>query len=158
MSQRVDYTFHAGELFEQYLKLDTLIKSTLPKALSSLVTLRASQLNGCAFCVDMHIKEAKLEGVDGLKIHHVAIWRESPLFDEKEKLALLWTETLTSLDGRGVSDEIYTKMCSMYDEREISCLTFLISVINGWNRLGVAFQSVPGSADKAFGLDKVSFA
>lgn len=157
MSNRIDYTFFAREIFDQYLKLDSIVKSTLPKTLSSLVTIRASQINNCAFCVDMHIKEAKKEGVDGLKIHHVTIWRESPLFDEREKLALLWTETLTLLEREGASDELYSKMCDEFSEKELSCLTFLISVINGWNRVGVAFQSKPGSADKAFGLDQVSF-
>ena len=157
MTPRIDYTFHAKELFEQYLKIDEMAKSGLPKALACLVTIRASQLNGCAFCVDMHIKEAKKAGVNGLKLHHLTIWRESPLFNEKEKTLLLWVEALTHALDQGVSDEMYQQALNAYGEKVLSQLTFLVAVINGWNRLGVAFQNMPGSADKEFGLDDVSF-
>lgn len=158
MTQRLDYTALSDELFQQYLNLDAAIKSSLPSELSSLVTIRASQMNGCAFCVDMHTKEAKKHEVDGLKLHHIPIWRGSPLFTEKEKMALLWTEVLTQMSGLGVSDEVYSEVSSVFEEKELSDLSFLVSIINGWNRLSVAFRNVPGSADKAFGLDQVKFA
>lgn len=122
--------------------------------LKELVTLRASQMNGCAFCVDMHVKEAKINGERELRLHHVAIWRESPLFDERERAALEWTEALTTLPAGGVSDELYQRMQQHYSEDELVALTFLIVSINGWNRISIAFKGVPGSADKDFGLDK----
>ncbi|CDM23395.1 4-carboxymuconolactone decarboxylase /alkylhydroperoxidase AhpD [Castellaniella defragrans 65Phen] len=119
-----------------------------------LVTLRASQLNGCTFCVDMHVKEAKIAGERELRLHHVAVWRESPLFTAKEKAILEWTEALTRLPPEGVSDELFRRVREQLSEKELADLSFLIVGINGWNRLGVAFQPVPGSSDALFGLDK----
>ena len=99
--------------------------------------LRASQLNGCAFCVDMHVKEAKIHGDRELRLHHVAVWRESPLFSEQERAALEWTEALTQLTPHGVSDAIYASVREQFSEQELSDLTFLVVAINGWNRLNV---------------------
>ena len=125
----------------------------LPSILS-LVEIRASQLNGCAFCLDMHVKQAKLHGERELRLHHVAIWRESPLFSPRERAALAWTEALTKLPEGGVSDDIYENVRSQLSEKELADLTFAVMTINAWNRAGVAFLSTPGSAASLYGLDR----
>jgi AhpD family alkylhydroperoxidase len=128
--------------------------SALPESTAELMRLRASQINGCAFCVDMHVKEAKIHGESELRLYHVAIWRESNLFAPRERAALAWTEVLTKLPEGGVPDELYERVRGQLSEKEISDLTFSIMAINAWNRVSVAFKSVPGSADKLYGLDK----
>ena len=92
-------------------------------ALAHLVDIRASQLNGCAFCLDMHVKEAKLHGERELRLHHVAIWRESALFSLRERAALAWTETLTHLPSSGVSDAAYAEAREQFSEKELA-ITF----------------------------------
>ena len=159
MSQRLDYMKAAPELTSKLVELTFAIKkSGLDKKLLALVEIRSSQLNGCAFCLDMHIKEAKIQGERELRVHHVAIWRESPLFDERERAALAWTEALTKIAATGVADELYAEMLAHFSEKEIAELTYQIMVINAWNRASIAFRVVPGSADKAFGLDKANLA
>jgi len=159
MTARVDYSKQSAQLFKKYLEFSNAQRdSAIEGPLQILVQLRASQLNGCAFCVDMHAKEATLHGERPLRLHHVAIWRESPLFTPREKAALEWTELLTHLPVHGVSDEAFAQAREHFDEKELSDLTFAVVAINGWNRLGVAFRSEPGSADKVFGLDKAGLA
>ncbi|HCW18312.1 MAG TPA: alkylhydroperoxidase, partial [Achromobacter sp.] len=89
-----------------------------------------------------------------LRLHHIAVWRESPLFSARERAALAWTEALTTLPAHGVPNDVYEQAREQFTEAEISDLTFRVVAINGWNRLNVAFRTVPGSADAAFGLDK----
>lgn len=118
------------------------------------MTIRASQINGCGFCLDMHVKQAKIGGERELRLHHIAIWRESTLFSPRERAALEWTEALTVLHPHGVSDAVYQRVRGQLSEEEISDLTFLVVGINGWNRLNVAFRTEPGSSDEEFGLGK----
>ncbi|MCW6033017.1 MULTISPECIES: carboxymuconolactone decarboxylase family protein [unclassified Pantoea] len=127
---------------------------SLETSLKHLVDLRASQLNQCAFCVDMHVKEAKLHGERELRLHHVAIWRESPLFTAKEKAALALTEALTRLGDHGIDEALYNEVRAHFSEVETSELTFCIAVINTWNRLMVLSQMTPGALDSAYGLDR----
>ena len=96
----------------------------------------------------------KIHGERELRLYHVAIWRESTLFSPRERAALAWAEVLTQIPALGVSDEIYDSVRTQYSEKELADLTFLVGAINSWNRLNVAFRMVPGSSDKAFGLDK----
>lgn len=155
MTQRVEYGRVSAEFFKKFLEFSLALKqSAIEPAIRDLVNIRASQLNGCAFCVDMHIKEAKIAGERELRLHHVAIWRESPLFSARERAALEWTEALTKLSDRGVSDEIYQAVREQFNEKEISDLTFSVMAINGWNRASIAFRAVPGSQDAAYGLTK----
>ena len=127
---------------------------SLETSLKHLVDLRTSQLNQCAFCVDMHVKEAKLHGERELRLHHVAIWRESPLFTAKEKAALALTEALTRLGDHGIDEALYNEIRAHFSEVETSELTFCIAVINTWNRLMVLSQMTPGALDSAYGLDR----
>ncbi|MBW8844362.1 MAG: carboxymuconolactone decarboxylase family protein [Burkholderiales bacterium] len=149
---RLDYSRLSGDLFKKYLDFSMAFR--MDEALSLLVDIRASQLNGCAFCLDMHVKQAKIHGERELRLHHVAIWRESPLFTPKERAALAWTEALTRIAPEGISDAVYAEVREQFSEAEVSELTWRVAAINGWNRMNVAFRNVPGSQDKMFGLDK----
>ncbi|WP_454712088.1 carboxymuconolactone decarboxylase family protein [Cupriavidus nantongensis] len=156
MTQRVNAMKQSAELFKKYLEFTTALDGAIEASIRDLVEIRASQLNGCAFCLDMHVKQARLHGERELRLHHVAIWRESTLFQPRERAALAWTEALTQIPAQGVPDELYERVRGQLSEKELSDLTFLVMSINGWNRLNVAFRTVPGSADKAYGLDKAN--
>ena len=157
---RIDFMQRSPDLFKKFLDFSLAITrdAGLDTGLALLVDIRASQLNGCAFCLDMHVKQAKLHGERELRLHHVAIWRESALFTARERAALQWTEALTRLTPSGLSDEDYAAAREQFSEKELSDLTFRVMAINGWNRINIAFRSVPGSQDKAFGLDKAALA
>lgn len=155
MSQRLDYFQSSPDAAKKYIEFNTLLhKKPFLADVGHLVTLRASQLNGCAFCVDMHVKEAKIHGERELRLHHVAVWRESTLFSARERAVLEWTEALTHLGAHGVSDAVFNSVRAELSQEELADLSFLIIAINGWNRLSVAFRVVPGSADKLYGLEK----
>ena len=149
---RANYPELAPESYKAMMALEGTL--TLETALKELVKLHVSQINGCAFCTDMHAKEAKLNGERELRLYHVPVWRESNLFTEKERAALEWAEKLTRLDGGHVTDTDYQEVRQYFDDKELAELTFVITAINAWNRLGVAYAAVPGSADKMMGLDK----
>ncbi|AXS42629.1 carboxymuconolactone decarboxylase family protein [Breoghania sp. L-A4] len=154
-SARADYNALSGAIAEKFLAFSMALKdSSIDANLRELVYLRASQMNGCGFCVDMHVKQARIHGERELRLHHVAVWRESPLFDARERAALEWTEVLTRLPVHGVSDRVYEHVRANLGEKELSDLTFSVMAINGWNRISIAFQSVPGSADAMLGLTK----
>ncbi|MDH2432073.1 carboxymuconolactone decarboxylase family protein [Pokkaliibacter sp. MBI-7] len=155
MSQRIDYIQATPALFKTYLDANNAVKQhPAIQQLGDLITIRASQLNGCGFCLDMHVKEARIHGERELRVHHIAIWRESALFSARERAALLWTEVLTRLPEHGVDDATYAIVREQLSEEELSAITFLIAIINGWNRISIGFKAVPGSADAAYGLDK----
>ncbi|KRF13573.1 carboxymuconolactone decarboxylase family protein [Paenibacillus sp. Soil787] len=155
MTQRINYMQQSPELFKKMMEFSNAEKeSAIEEKILDLVHIRASQINGCGFCLDMHVKQAKIHGESELRLYHTSIWRESNLFDPRERAALAWTEILTSLPEHGVPDEIYDGVCGQFSEKEISDLTFSIMAINAWNRINVAFKTVPGSADAAFGLKK----
>ncbi|MEO7424737.1 MAG: carboxymuconolactone decarboxylase family protein [Fibrobacteria bacterium] len=155
MAKRIDYAQYSADTFKSLVALDkTLAGSPLGLDLIDLIKIRASQLNGCLYCVDMHTKEARLRGQRELKIHHLAFWRESELFTAREKAALEWTEGLTRIGAHGVETEDFQEARAVFSEKELSDLTYVIGSINFWNRIGVAFRPVPGSKDSMLGLDK----
>src|SRR5260221_3553400 len=155
MSQRLDYTKAAPALAGNLLELSNASKSgSLGHTLIDLVNIRASQINGCAFCVDMHSKEAKIHGERELRLYHLAIWRESPLFSETEKAALEWAEAVTKVSESGVPDWVYDRARTYFDEARLAELTFVLAVINSWNRLCISFRSGPGSFDQMLGLTR----
>jgi AhpD family alkylhydroperoxidase len=155
MTQRIDYQQQSPELFKKFLEFSNLLrKSAIEESIRDLVDIRASQINGCAYCLDMHVKEATIHGERALRLHHLAAWRESTLFSSRERAALAWTEVLTQLPSQGVPDDIYEHVRTQLSEKELSDLTFLVMSINGWNRINVGFRPVPGMHDKAYGLDK----
>ena len=159
MSQRLNYQQQSPELFKKFAEFGNALKhSSIEESIHDLVNIRASQLNGCTFCLDMHLKEATLRGERALRLYHVAAWRESTLFSPRERAALAWTEVLTQLQSGGVPEEIYERVRTQLSEQEITDLTYLVMTINAWNRINVAFRPQPGAFDKAFGLDKAGLA
>jgi AhpD family alkylhydroperoxidase len=159
MSQRPSAPQQSPELFRKYVEFGMAVKQgAIEEKIADLVAIRTAQMNGCGFCLDMHVKQARIHGERELRLHHVAIWRESTLFEPRERAALAWTEVLTHLPAQGVPDDVYERVRGQFSEKELSDLSFVVMVNNGWNRINVGFRTTPGSADKAFGLDKAGLA
>lgn len=157
MSSRINHLQTAPALIKTLIDAGTAsANSSVDHAIKNLVDIRASQLNSCAFCLDMHIKQAKIRGERELRIYHLAIWRESSLFTAKEKAALLLTEHLTKISSDGISDAIFNEVKEHFSEIEISEIAFQIGLINMWNRLQILSQMEPGALDEAFGLTKAN--
>jgi AhpD family alkylhydroperoxidase len=123
-------------------------KAGIDKQLLELIKLRASQINGCAFCVQHHILLGERLGVPVDKLNLVVVWREAPQFSSRERAALAWTEALTLLTG-GVSDEVFAEVSAQFSEKELAYLSSAIASINVWNRLGVAYRWTPPARKKA---------
>jgi AhpD family alkylhydroperoxidase len=141
---RVNYAQVAPHAFKALLGLEKAMgESSLEKSLHELVKIRASQLNGCAYCIDMHTADAIKLGETPRRIFALSAWHETPFFSERERAALLWTETLTLLAERGAPDAIYNEVAEQFNERELADLTFAIATINAWNRFGVGFAMQP---------------
>jgi len=155
VTQRIDYMKQSPDLFKKFVAFNMAVEAgAIEQSIKDLVVIRASQMNACGFCLDMHVKQAKIHGEKELRLHHVAIWRESTLFVPRERAALAWTEVLTKLPELGVPDDVYERVRTQLSEKEITDLTYLVMCINAWNRISVGFRSVPGAADKAYGLEK----
>ena len=144
---RLHYSQHATATYQALLALEASLKLDTP--LKDLIKIR-----GCIFCVDMHVKEAKLHGERELRLYHLPVWRESALFSDKERAALQWAETLTRLADHLVSDADYAAVRAHFDEEELVALTHVINTINTWNRLNAAFATPAGGMDNIMGLDK----
>ena len=149
---RLHYSQYATATYQALLALEASLK--LDNPLKDLIKIRVSQINGCVFCVDMHVKEAKLHGERELRLYHLPVWRESALFNDKERAALQWAETLTRLADHHVSDADYAAVRAYFDEEELVALTHVINTINTWNRLNAAFATPAGGMDNIMGLDK----
>ncbi len=157
MTQRLNYADLSSAYFKKFVAFSTSLNdSAIEAGIRHLVEIRASQMNACALCVDMHIKRATIHGERALRLHHLAIWRESTLFSPRERAALAWTEVLTKLPDHGVPDELFERVRAQLSEKEVSDLTFIVMSINAWNRANVAFKTLPGAFDAAFGLDKAN--
>ncbi|KGT89730.1 carboxymuconolactone decarboxylase family protein [Erwinia sp. S63] len=155
MTSRVNHFKTAPALAKSMSDFSNTVANTaLEKSLKHLIDIRASQLNHCAFCLDMHVKQAKIDGERELRLHHVSIWRESPLFSAREKVAFALTEALTRIGEHGVDEALYGEVREHFSEGEISELTFKIAAINTWNRLMILSQMAPGALDSAYGLDR----
>lgn len=129
---------------EQYLAA-----SGLEKSLRELVKLRASQLNGCGFCIDMHWKDARAAGETEQRLYGLGAWRESPYYSDRERAALAWTEALTLISETHVPDEVYEAVRPRFTEKELVDLTWAVAAINAWNRVAISMRSVPGSYNVA---------
>jgi AhpD family alkylhydroperoxidase len=127
--------------------LERSAKELVPdKVLYELVKMRASQLNGCAYCLDMHTIDARAEGETEQRIYLLSVWREAEaLYTERERAALAWTEAMTLLTDAGAPDDVYEMVRKQFSEEELTNLTLLIIAINGWNRFGVGFRLQPGN-------------
>ena len=148
---RVDYFTAAPGVarammgLEGYLNKEAAGDDKLPKRLLELVKIRASQLNHCAYCLDMHTKDARALGETEQRIYALSAWRETPFFDPRERAALGWTEALTRLEPGAVTEDLFEQVHAQFNDRELTDLTFAICAINTWNRFGVAFEPAVGS-------------
>ena len=127
------------------LNLSAETQKRVDRALFHVVEIRASQINGCAYCSDMHTKEARAAGETEQRIYALDAWRETPFFSERERAALEWTEALTRVADTHVPDEVYESVSKHFNEEELVALTFAVVVINSWNRLSISFRPVVGS-------------
>ena len=142
---RLDYRHELPEASRAMRELERVVEaSTLDPRLRELIKLRASQINGCAYCVDMHTKDAAAMGEDAQRLHLVAVWREAPVFTQSERAALAWTEALTLLSETGAPDDVYAEVATHFGSEEQVALTLAIVAINGWNRLAVGFRQPVG--------------
>lgn len=146
---RLDYPASAGA-HQAMMELEKYVMSTdVEHALLDLVKTRASQVNGCAFCIDMHAKEARARGEREERLFALSAWWESPLFTERERAALAWTEALTTVQDGHAPDDVYEQVRGHFSEEDLSDLTLAIVAINGWNRIALGFRLVPGSFQDA---------
>jgi AhpD family alkylhydroperoxidase len=132
-----------------------LASSGLDHKLLYLVELRASQINGCGYCIDMHTKDARLEGETEQRLYLLNAWREAPLYSARERAALAWTEAVTRLENGCVPDEVYAQAREQFDDHQLMQLTLAVVAINGWNRFNIAFNNPPGTY-KAGSLSKMA--
>ena len=146
MTARLDYRTELPDAIEAMSGLEKVVESsTLEPLLLELVKQRASQINGCAYCLDMHTKDAVAIGEDEQRLHLLAVWREAPFYTPRERAVLAWTEALTLLPETGAPDDVYAAIAREFDPPEQVALSLAIVAINGWNRLAVDFRRPVGS-------------
>ncbi len=145
MTQRMNYTQASPGGFKAMRQLQEYVdNSGLEHKLMELVKMRTSQINGCAYCLDMHSKDARAGGETEQRLYVLNAWREAPFYSERERAALAWTEALTKISKGPVSDELYADVRKQFSEKELTDLSLAIIAINGWNRLAIPFRSEPG--------------
>lgn len=146
MEARLDPRRAAPKAMQALLGVQTHVNASgLDHGLLELVKYRASQLNGCAWCMDMHTKDARAGEETEQRLYLLSAWRECPFYTERERAALAWTEAVTRLADGGVSDEVFAAARAQFSEQELVDLTVAVIAINGWNRINVAFRTVPGT-------------
>lgn len=146
MHSRLDYKQIAPQAYRAMLGLESYVKqSGLEQSLLELVKIRVSQINRCAYCLDMHTKDARAAGESEQRLYLLSAWRESPFYTERERAALSWAEAITQISEGSVPDQLYQDARQTFTEKELVDLTMAIVSINGWNRLAISFQSVPGT-------------
>ncbi|MGF6772225.1 AhpD family alkylhydroperoxidase [Paraburkholderia sp. GAS199] len=144
MEQRLDFYKANPAAIKALLAVEERIgKSALEKSLTELVRLRASQINGCAFCVDMHVTDARKGGETERRLATVVVWRETPFFTDRERAALEWTEALTLVSQDHVPDAVWQAVRPHFSDEELVDLSLLISAINAWNRFAIGFRKLP---------------
>lgn len=146
MTQRLDYQTASPDAMKAMIHVEqTVRKSGLEESLRELVKMRASQINGCAWCLDMHSKDALAEGETTQRLLLLPAWREAPCYSERERAALAWTEAVTRLKDGNVPDDVYQTARKQFDEKALTDLTLAIIAINGWNRFNIAFRTTVGN-------------
>jgi len=150
MTARIDLTKADPSAYKAMLALQSYVnESGLDPALLSLVELRCSQINGCAFCLDMHSKDARARGETEQRIYALDAWREAPFYSDPERAALAWAEAVTRIGEGHVPDSLYKEARAHFSEEELMKLTLAVVTINGWNRLCIAFRVPPGTYQPA---------
>jgi len=146
MKSRVNIQNVAPEAYQAMAGLQSYVKgSGLEPSLLELVKVRASQINGCAYCIDMHTKDARAEGETEQRLYALSAWRETPFFTDRERAALAWTEALTLIGETHAPDEVYEEVRRQFTEKDLVALTMAVVAINGWNRIAIGFRAVPGT-------------
>lgn len=146
MKNRLKYGELSPKGLSNLTELEKYIRSTtLEHSLIELVKLRASLINGCAYCIDMHTKDARRHGESEQRLYALSAWREAPFYSDKERAALQWTEAVTKISEHQVTDDLFENMLLHFSEKEIVDLTLAVIAINGWNRLAISFNSVAGT-------------
>jgi AhpD family alkylhydroperoxidase len=146
MQQRLDFLKTAPDGAKAMWPLEQYVRHCgLEPALLELVKFRASQINGCAFCIDMHTKDARAHGETEQRLYGLSAWREAPYYTERERAALAWTEAVTEVARTNVPDDVFELASRQFSEKELADLTLAIVAINGWNRLAVSFRKTPGT-------------
>ena len=146
MQPRIDFRHISSGAYQAMAGLERFVRNCgLEHPLLELVKTRASQINGCAYCIDMHTKDARAAGETEQRLYGLSAWRETPFYTDRERAALAWTEALTLISQNDVPDELYERVRAHFSEEELVNLTMAIIAINGWNRLAIPFRSVPGS-------------
>lgn len=142
MHPRLDMTKASPEAFKAVLALENYVQSSgLERRFIHLIKLRASQINGCAYCVDMHVKESRHDGLSEQWINMMCVWRESPVYDVRERALLGWVDAVTNIAQTGAPDDAFTALKEHFSDAEIAIITVTIGAINVWNRLAVSFRS-----------------
>ncbi len=145
MQQRLNYPEIAPAAIKAMLQVENYVRDcSLERSLVELVKLRASQLNGCAHCIDMHTKDARTNGESEQRLYAVSAWEEAPFFTERERAALAWTEAVTLISHDHVPDRVFDEVRPHFTDKELVDLTMTIIAINGWNRLAVTFRTPAG--------------
>lgn len=150
MQPRIDYAALVPEGIKAMRGLENYVRRCgLEPSLLELIKYRASQINGCAYCIDMHTKDARARGETEQRLYALTAWRETPYYTDRERAALAWTEAVTDVAHSGVPDEVYESASRHFDAKELADLTLAIVAINGWNRMAVSFRKVPGTYQPA---------
>lgn len=150
MTPRLDYHESSSGAYQAMLGLERFVRGCgLEHSLLELVKTRASQINRCAYCIDMHTKDARAAGETEQRLYALSAWRETPFYSKRERAALEWTEALTLISENEVDDELYARVREHFSEAELVNLSLAVVTINGWNRLAIPFRSVPGSYQPA---------
>ncbi|MEO8416504.1 MAG: carboxymuconolactone decarboxylase family protein [Ginsengibacter sp.] len=146
MKERLNYASVSPRALHAMLELEKYISTSgLEHSLYELIKTRASQINGCAYCLDMHTKDARKAGETEQRLYALSAWRETAFFSERERAALEWTEALTVISENDIPDSLYDSVRKYFNEMEMVELSMAIIAINGWNRLAIGFRTVPGS-------------
>jgi AhpD family alkylhydroperoxidase len=145
MKARLSYAKAAPGIYDAMEHLETYLQDCgIEKSLLFLIQLRSSQINGCAYCLDMHWKDLRAIGETEQRLYSLDAWRECPYYTERERAALAWAEAVTRISEGHVADAIYEAVRPHFTEKELSDLTFAVATINAWNRLAIASRTVPG--------------
>jgi len=157
MEQRLDYAKHAPKALNAFLEVEKYVATCgLEHKLVHLMKMRASQINGCAYCLDMHSKDARAAGETEQRLYALNAWRETPFFTDRERAALEWTESLTMVSETHVPDETFEVVKKHFSEKEIADLTIIVGMINLWNRVAISARTKVGDYQSRYAASKSS--
>lgn len=150
MEPRIDYSKFRHGAFEALLGVEKYLHECgLEPRLLDLMRLRASQINGCAYCIDMHWKDLKVAGETDQRLYGLDAWQESPYYTDRERAVLAWTEAVTNINEGRVPDSVFAELGKFFSEKEVADLTLAVTSINSWNRMNIALRTVPGTYQPA---------